>query len=182
MKSKFLKIVLIVLFLVSCTNQNKKNDTLNDSQAWQLIYKNDPNGNAIFGSKSELLAIARKGYPIRVGWASRRKNDTTRSVEHTVNGDFLTIANGKELFVQIQPFYAQRPQLTGDTLSMTLLPIQSNWILSTNGLISNVSRDFNRDTTIAYPPSQFRYSLSWFAKVPDIPMDDVPLWNEPPAK
>lgn len=103
-----------------------------------MIYKNDEKGIPVFGDKEKLISIARNGYPIRVGWFSRRRNDTTKTVEHIVNGDFLTIANGSELFVQTQPFFAQRPGLTSDTLSMSLLPIQSHWILGTNGLISSV--------------------------------------------
>ena len=82
-----------------------------------------------------------------------------------MNGDFLTIANGSELFVQIQPFFAQRPDLNSDTLSMSLLPIQYHWILGTNGLISSVSTDFTKDTVRAYPPSHFGYELSWFARI-----------------
>ena len=164
-KSQFLILVLIVVLLVSLGEQVEENSSSIASKDWKLIYKNDEKGMPVFGDKEELISIARSGYPIQVGWFSRRRNDTTKTVEHTVNGDFLTIANGSELFVQTQPFFAQRPGLTSDTLSMSLLPIQYHWILGTNGLISSVSTDFTKDTVRAYPPSHFGYELSWFARI-----------------
>ncbi len=176
---KFYSIIfaLIALPIISCNKQVEQNN--NSAQEWKLIYRTDNEGKSIFGNKDELLAIARKGNPIRVGWASRRKNDTTKSVEHMVNGGFLTIANGKELFVQIDPFFAQRPDLTGDTLSMNLLPTKLHWILGTNGTISSVNINFAKDTTTAQPPKPFRHGLSWYAKVStDLPANE-PLWQTP---
>jgi len=137
------------------------------SNDWVLIFKNDENGKSVFGNKNDLLNAARKGYPIRVGWSSKRQNDTTKTVEHIVNGEFLTIANNEELFIQIEPFLAQRPDLTSDTLSMTLVPVKLNWILGTNGIISSINNDLVQDTTIVNPPRPFGYSLSWFVNLPD---------------
>jgi len=175
MKSKLFIIPLIILTFASCVNNEDKNE--NNNQEWQLIYKNDKEGRPIFGNKEKLISIVRKGYPIRVGWASRRTSDTTKTVEHTVNGEFLTIANGEEVFVQIKPFIAQRPDLTSDTLSMTLLPVQSHWILGTNGMISSASIDFVKDTINTYPPSLFRYRISWFARIPNNLDESNPLWE-----
>lgn len=175
----YVLVVLVAIALTSCQqNQKVTNDT---NQEWRLIYKNDKNGKHLYGSKEELLQMARKGYPIRVGWASRRARDTTKSVEHTSDATFVTIANGKELFTQITPFWAQRPDLNSDTLSMTLLPIKSSWILGTNGYISSVSEDHRKDTVASYPPSRFGYALNWFVKHPEKKPSsidkDIPLWD-----
>ncbi|WP_147374064.1 hypothetical protein [Flagellimonas lutimaris] len=160
-KSKLFTTTLIIATFASCIDKD------NSHSEWKLIYKTNAEGQPIFGDKKELISITRKGYPIRIGWTSRRRSDTTKSVEHTVDGEFLTIANGKEVFVQIQPFLAQKPDLTSDTLSMTLLPLQSHWVLGTNGMISSVSVDFSKNTAKAYPPSPFRYAMSWFAYIPN---------------
>ena len=162
MKFKLLLTFSTVLIL-ACNTQKEMDDHLE----WQLIYQNNDKGEAIKGSKEELIGIVREGYPIRVGWSSKRKSDTTKTVEHIVDGEFLTIANKEEVFAQITPFMAQRPDLTSDTLNMTLLPIQSHWILGTNGTISSVGVNFAKDTVNSYPPSTFRYDISWFARVPN---------------
>ena len=177
MKNKYLIITLITFSFLSCSRYETRKDSLNEPFEWKLVYKNDENGQPIFGDKKELLSIIRKGYPLRVGWASRRQSDTTKTVEHTVDVKFITIANGNEVFVQIQPFFAQRPNLTSDTLSMSLLAIKSSWILGTNGLISSVSEKLDEATQSTSPPKLFGYSISWFAKISGTITEELPLWN-----
>ena len=60
--------------------------------SWQLVYKNAPNGEALSGDKGQLMDAIRQGYPIRVGWASRRVSDSVRSVEHVVDAEFREVA------------------------------------------------------------------------------------------
>lgn len=161
MKIKFLPTLLILFIICISCNRNKHTRPRN---SWSLVYKTDKNGNKIIGDKNELISFIRKGHPIRVGWRSKRRNDTTKTVEHLVDAEFLTIANGDEVFAQITPFLAQRPDLTSDTLSMTLLPTQLHWILGTNGLISSVSQNYNKDTVNASTPKPFKYEMSWFVQ------------------
>lgn len=135
-----------------------------DITGWKLIFQTNRDGTPKYGSKEELINSIRKGSPIRVGWHSRRRNDTTKSVEHFLDATFITIANGDEVFAQLQPFLAQRPDLTSDTLSMTLIPNQMNWILGTNGTISSVGLNYEKDTATAYDPSPFRYEIGWYVQ------------------
>ncbi len=144
---------------------------------WQLVYKNAPNGDSLSGDKAKLMDAIRYGYPIRVGWASRRVTDSVRSVEHLVDAEFLTIANDSEVFAQIQPFMAQRPYLGQDSVSMSLIPIESRWILSTNGLRSSVGINFQGDTTQINPPSRVRFPISWYALIPESMESTSPLWE-----
>lgn len=177
MKCKHLIISLFVLSVLGCTQDINNREETNITKEWKLVYRNDKNGNAVFGDINELINIVRKGHPIKVGWASRRRNDTTKSVEHIIDTQFITIANGSEVFVQVQPFLAQRPDLISDTLSMTLLPTQLNWVLGTNGMISSVNIDLSKDTIRTTPPKLFGYNLSWFARTPRVINKEPPLWN-----
>ncbi|MEM9000652.1 MAG: hypothetical protein AAGB24_10350 [Bacteroidota bacterium] len=181
MKSYLLSTTCLLVLFVNCNAPQKQEATFSGSE-WQFIYKNDKNGQHAYGDKAKLIHAVRKGYSIRIGWSSRRKSDSTKSVEHMVDATFLTIANQQEVFAQITPFWAQRPDLTSDTLSMTALPSQSSWLFGTNGTISSVGVDFVKDSTASYPPSQFRHALSWYAEVPnnrwaDTPVG-VPLWDD----
>ena len=178
MKYKHLIIILVVLSILGCTQDKVSQEGTNTIKEWKLVYRNDKNGNTVFGDLNELIYIVRKGYPIKVGWASRRQNDTTKSVEHAIDAQFITIANESEIFAQVQPFLAQRPDLTSDTLSMTLLPIQLNWVLGTNGTISSVNIDLGKDTIRTTPPKLFGYNLSWFAKTPRVINMEPPLWSQ----
>lgn len=45
--------------------------------SWELVYANDAEGNALEGSKQELIETVRSGRPIRVYWSGGR-------VEHVV--------------------------------------------------------------------------------------------------
>ncbi|MET1260695.1 hypothetical protein ABV409_15210 [Flagellimonas sp. DF-77] len=159
----YYRILLWVIIGCLCSCRPEANKT---AQEWRLVYKNDRHGQTLEGDKNALLEAVRQGGPIRVGWASRRQSDTTKSVEHLVDAEFMTIANGKEVFAQITPFLAQRPDLTSDTLSMTLLPSHSYWILGTNGTISSVGHDYIKDTVITRAPSSFRHPIGWYAQVP----------------
>ena len=176
----FLSTLTLLVLFCSCDNTQKQRTAISNSE-WLLLYKSNGNGDSVYGDKAKLIHAVRKGYPIRVGWASRRTSDTTKSVEHVVDATFLTIANQQEVFAQITPFWAQRPDLTSDTLSMTALPSQSSWLLGTNGVISSVGVDHVKDSVKSYPPGPFRYGLSWFAQVPNKNWENTaiqaPLWD-----
>ncbi|MEM8907899.1 MAG: hypothetical protein AAGD05_08645, partial [Bacteroidota bacterium] len=144
----------ILLILFCACNQQEAPD-------WKLIYQTDKEANTAFGDKEELIKLVRLGYPIRIGWESRGKT----SVEHTIDARFLTIANETEVFAQLAPFWGQRPDLSSDTLSITHFASETNWILSTNGLRSSMMVDIQKDTTIIYPPSPFKYPIKWYAKI-----------------
>lgn len=155
-----LLIISILTLLYSCQLKNENQD----ESEWKLIYQTDKEGTTKYGDKDQLIALMRRGEPLRIGWTSKRRKDTTKSVEHLVDATFITIANGNEVFAQIQPFLGQRPDLTSDTLSMTLLPNQLNWILGTNGMMSSFNIDYPQDTIFLNGPSLFKYETVWFVK------------------
>lgn len=176
--STFLLGILITLTSISCTQSENKNNTVTPVDQWKLVYKNDKDGNKVLGDKKELLSSIRQGAPIRIGWSSRRRNDSTKTVEHILDAEFMTIANGEDVFAQVKPFLAQRPDLTSDTLSITIRPTHVYWTLGTNGLISSANVDYTKDTVTTSPPSTFRYNISWFTKNVNSSKNTPPLWNQ----
>lgn len=179
-KRLYVAFLFFVMCLSGCDAPQEKAPTEIISQ-WQLVYRNDANGQHAYGDKQDLIKAIRKGYPIRVGWASRRAADTTKSVEHISDATFITIANQSEVFVQIEPFLAQRPDLTSDTLSMTPLPIQLSWLLGTNGTISSVDINYTENSSKTNPSRLFGRGTSWFIYGPSTFTNDsteiVPLWD-----
>jgi len=137
---KIIHIIFVVFLLASCGQKEGV-----DSE-WKIIYKNDANGVTLQGDKSKLIDAARLGYPIRVGFGGRSKTDTSRSIEHIADADFISIANGKEVFAQINEIYGQKPHLDSDTLRIDLKH-KNKWtiIIGSNGEISTLSRYFNSD-------------------------------------
>ncbi len=155
-----LQVLCSVLFITSCTQTSSDKA----EAKWHLVYKNDKDGKPSFGTIEDLKHAIRNGVPVRVGWSSKSKSDSTKSVEHVVEATFLTIANQKEVFAQIPPFVAQRPDLNSENLTITAMPIHSYWILGTNGYISSVNLLHHTDSIAEYPPRLFGHSLSWFVQ------------------
>ena len=149
------------------------------TSGWQLVYKNDANGQAIFGKKEPLLDAVRLGYPIRIGWGGNR-------VEHVAEADFLTIFNGKEVFAQIKPIIGQRPQINGDSLKIAFRT-NNQWVKmsGTNGYSTALMTDYLQDTIVG---NNERFSAtSWYVNYPVNPehqearplwRDNSPLWKE----
>ncbi|MEM7487133.1 MAG: hypothetical protein AAF348_18150 [Bacteroidota bacterium] len=155
MRYGILKLVLsalIPMFCVSCSSQH--------NEEWQLIFQTDKSGKVVQGAKNELIKLVREGYPIRVGWEDMGKT----SVEHTIDVQFLTIANGKEVFAQLEPFWGQRPNLKSDTLSVVTFGSETNWTLSTNGLRSSMMIDKVNDTILNYKSTLFGYPIKWYVR------------------
>jgi len=173
MKNNLLLCITLVLTFSSCT----KKETKETVREWKLEYKNDAYGNKLFGNKEALISYIRQGYPVRIGWASQRRKDSTKSVEHTVDAEFITIANGNDVFAQITPFLAQRPDLRSDTLSITLIPTKIHWVLGTNGLISRAEINHSKDTVSTVAPKSFKHNISWFVKASNSSKKAKPLWE-----
>ncbi|WP_431122706.1 hypothetical protein [Flagellimonas flava] len=152
LRSKVFYIAALVFLIAGCQQPV--------SEKWQLVFQTDKSGNVVHGTKQELIQYVRDGHPIRIGWESMGKT----SVEHTIDVRFLTIANEKEVFAMLEPFWAQRPDLKSDTLSIVPVGSETNWILSSNGLRSSMMVDKTNDTIINYKPDLFGLPIKWFVK------------------
>ena len=161
---------LLPYFILLCLLTNCQSPTPTAS-GWQLVYKNDADGQALFGNKEQLLDAVRLGYPIRIGWGSNR-------VEHVATADFLTIFNGSEVFAQIKPIIGQRPQVNGDSLKISFRT-NNNWVkmAGTNGFSTSLMTDYMQDTIVG---GGERYTATtWYVNYPanPIPIEARPLWR-----
>lgn len=172
---KYIYVIFVVIFsnifFSSCNENGFQNE-------WEVIYRNDADGNKLFGSKEKLIEAVRNGNPIRVGFGGRRKNDTLISVEHVTDAQFLTITNGKEVFAQITPIFGQRPDLVSDTIKIEIKE-ENKWVvlIGTNGERSTLSKYFDSD--ISQKSKQSRRGATWYAKLPmnELQKNVKPLWD-----
>jgi len=86
-------------------------------------------------------------------------------VEHFASAKFLTIANGKEVFAQIDPIIGQRPELDGDTLRINFRE-SSQWaiIVGTNGFSDRLNIDILKDSVVGH--RNLPTKVSWFVEYP----------------
>ncbi|MTI31222.1 hypothetical protein [Xanthovirga aplysinae] len=168
----------LLLIHISCTyNPNTEAPTSNKS-GWQLVFRNDKNGEAKFGNKKDLIKAVRNGYPIRIGWGARLKSDTTKSVEHVIDADFLTVVNGTEVFAQIHPIIGQRPDLN----KLTIKYRNSNkWstMVGTNGYSDRLDVNYLNDSISSH--ENIYWGSSWYVNYPSITSEATkkafPLWD-----
>lgn len=146
----------------------------NDSvSGWQKVFKNDANGDAIFGDKSKVLDAVRLGYPVRIGWGSNR-------IEHVADADFLSIFQGEEVFAQIKPIIGQAPRIDGDSLKIRFRP-ENQWtkIAGTNGYSTSLMTNYFQDTIVGGGDDRYG-STVWYVLYPDHTqkIEPTPLWRE----
>ncbi|MBL7325938.1 hypothetical protein INQ16_30575, partial [Escherichia coli] len=73
---------------------------------WRLLFVNGPQGEDVAGSRAALIAAARRGSPLRVGWGEAAR-DGSWSVEEFSNVGFTNIMGGRDLVVQLEPAMIQ---------------------------------------------------------------------------
>lgn len=161
-----LTLLFLTVLFFSCLPQE------HPRSGWQLVYKNDADGKALFGEKEKLLAAVRLGYPVRIGWGSNR-------IEHVADADFLTIFEGEEVFAQIKPILGQRPAIDGDSLKIHFRT-NNNWVKmsGTNGFSTSLMTDYLQDSIVG---NNSRYNATtWYINYPLNPPDIParPLWRE----
>lgn len=86
---------LSLLFLTACVSV----DSTEVRSTWTLAYAHDENGQAVSGSKSDLIQAINGGKEIRVHFGSGR-------VIHLADAAFITVFDG-EVFTQVEPIQSQ---------------------------------------------------------------------------
>jgi len=146
---KKLLLALSLFCIISC--QEIVSEEKNKKQtSWQLVFKNDKEGNVLWGNKKKLLAAARKGVPIRIGWGGSLRRDSTKTLEHYGEGMFVTILNGEHLFVQLPQIVGQRPYFESDSLKIRFRET-NRWtrMVGTNGYALGLMLDIQKDSVLS---------------------------------
>ena len=96
----------------------------------------DFDGNVVKGQKEELIKYIQEGKSIRVGWQLDFDGDKKADLEHWVDATFITILGG-EVFTQIDPIYAQGPNI--DIPQVEIYSDQTKWtaVIGTNSKLLN---------------------------------------------
>lgn len=174
---KVVGVICVLSILILGCAKPVSEQSHDSKQGWQLVFRNGKNGKIIFGSKARLIEAVRSGYSVRVGWGGRRQSDTTKSVEHIADAQFLTIANNKEVFAQIQPIIGQNPGLEKDTLDIVFRE-NLQWVLmvGTNGFSDRLTTERLQDTIQGH--RSLPTEVSWFVEYPSgsVTSAQTPLW------
>ena len=160
---RYILVFVLLVFVSACHDHSNSNP----SAKWHLVYHNDADGNAVYGSKQELMDAVREGLPVRIGWGFRSSRDTTRSVEHVADAKFLTIMDEEEVFAQVDPIIGQQPVRDGDTLKIRFRN-SNKWtkIAGTNGYSTALMIDYLNDSLVN-PGNDRRAATFWYMyKVP----------------
>ncbi|WP_139135233.1 hypothetical protein [Roseivirga sp. 4D4] len=157
--SNLFSILAILLLSYGCSFK------VPESETWQLVYRNDAEGNTVFGDKSQLLDAVRNGLPIRIGFGGRSRIDSTRSVEHVADAQFLSILDGDEVFAQITQIIGQAPAREADGTKIRFRT-NNKWttIRGTNGYSTGLMVDYMADTLVGQP-GDGRGATSWFVYI-----------------
>jgi len=144
-------VVFVLFWMMSCQEASEMNNRINTSgTSWQLVFKNDRNGDPVFGDKATLLDAARNGTPIRVGWGGKLRRDSTKTLEHYGEGVFLTILNEEDLFVQLPQIVGQQPFFDPDSLKIRFRET-NKWtrMVGTNGYALGLMIDIKNDSVLS---------------------------------
>ena len=102
-KIGFFAAILLAIGLASCSANDDNSQKSNSTDSWILVYENDREGNAVQGSKEDLIQYVYDGKPVRVVAIGRR-------IAHSADAQFLSVFEG-EVFAQITPINSQRPDV-----------------------------------------------------------------------
>jgi len=172
-------LALCLLVAASCTQNTEKYLSVPE---WTLIYKNSHSGESLYGSKKDLIYALRAGSPLRIGFGGHRLGDTLRSIEHLADAQFISIANSKEVFAQINTFIGQDPSLDEEPLSIQFHKDRKfSMIACTNGSVSSLSINFVIDTLKSPNPSNrgFSWYVQQFSNIKSGQPPVEPLWKNP---
>jgi len=163
----FLTFSMVFILFESCKNSNESNG------GWEMVFRNNADGQVTFGNKSKLIEAVRLGYPVRIGWGSNR-------VEHIANADFLTIFQGKEVFAQINTIVGQAPKIENDSLKIRFRT-QNHWtkLAGTNGYSTGFMTNYIQDTIVGGGMDRYT-ATTWYVLYPNYKSDiqPLPLWKK----
>lgn len=159
MRSAF-KYTLVILFLAysisSCSNVTEPE--------WEIAYKNDKDGNAILGSKEELINSIRQGVPVRIAWGGK---SNSHSIEHISEPIWIAILDEKEVIAHLEPqvlSIIDWNSLSAKYTDSSKLNVEWRVVISTKGEFDAIWYDKKENRQIKRTPQN--HTISWFVKNP----------------
>ncbi len=150
---------LLILFamalLFSCQPENK-------STHFQIVYKNDREGNTLQGSKAELIKHLRGGSEIRIGWGGKGKS---HSIEHLSDPIWIAVLDESEVIAHLDAQVLSKTDwdsLSANYADSTLYNQEWRVVITTKGEFDAVWIDRNTNKLINRRPQN--HVISWFAK------------------
>ncbi len=147
-------VIVFSLLMLGCTG--------NRSDEFQIVYKNDGEGNALQGSKQLLIDHIRGGSDIKIGWGWKGE---TRSVEHLSTPIWILVPNESEVIVHLDPQVLSKTdweELTANYADSTLLDQEWRVVLNTKGEFDAVWYDRIEGEVVRRVPQ--KHIMTWFAK------------------
>ncbi|GAA4274840.1 hypothetical protein GCM10022258_41360 [Aquimarina gracilis] len=143
---------------------------------WSPIYKNDKQGNTVFGNKKDLINAIRKGALVRIGWGAKGKN---HSIEHLSDPIWIAILDETEVIVHLDPQVLSAidwENLTANYADSTLIEKEWRVVLDTKGNFDAIWYDPVTRKTIEHRPQN--QTITWFVKGIDTKTDIKSLFEE----
>ncbi|MCG8436271.1 MAG: hypothetical protein MJA83_19815 [Gammaproteobacteria bacterium] len=136
-----------------------------NASGWVAVYKHDREGKPLWGDKEVLFDAVRRGYPIRFGWGVKHPREPERSVEHVGEPEFLTIVDGKELFVQLPEHIAQESYWSVEEQNFGDPAVVWKGIMGTTGRFHAVW--YNRASGEVVRRLPQRVPITWYVEYPN---------------
>lgn len=145
------------------------------TSTYQLVYKNDKEGNTVSGSKEALINAIRLGASIKIGWGSQGKAHT---IEHLSEPVWIAVVDEKEVVAHLDPQVFS--QIDWDNLTATYtdsLSVINEWrvAITTKGEFDAIWYDRKEHTIVLRRPQ--RHIMSWYVKDVDLSKSALPLFS-----
>lgn len=160
--------IILVCLLPSCFPKNQSNE-------YQLVYKNDKEGKTIVGSKEDLIKAIRLGASIRIGWGSQGKNHT---IEHLSEPVWIAILDEKEVIAHLDPQVFSEIDWNNLTATYTdSLEVVNEWrvAITTKGNFDAIWYDRKNHLITRRVPQN--HVMSWFIRDVDLDQKTKPLFS-----
>ena len=145
----------VMALLFSCQPESK-------SAHFQIVYKNDKEGNTLKGSKAELIKHIRGGSEIRIGWGGKGKS---HSIEHLSDPIWIAVLDETEVIAHLDAQVLSKTDwesLSANYADSTLYNQEWRVVITTKGEFDAVWIDRNTKKLIKRRPQN--HVISWFAK------------------
>ncbi len=160
-----------IFFLATACHQNAL------YPEWQIVYKNDEEGNTLIGDKSALVQAVRAGQDVKIGWGHQGKSHT---IEHLSLPIWIAVLDGTEVIARLDPQVGGKvnwENLASDYSENEVLDTEWRVILTTEGAFDAVWID-RKDFEVKRRVPQI-HPISWFVRrSPGNTIEAKPLYDE----